>query len=65
MAMTEVDCLPTQDALFSSLDNGFSRTCYAPDSRGVDDRFLDATPRPRFGILDMILVAGERQTLSW
>ena len=61
----EADYRLTQDGLFSSTDNGLSRTCRAPDSRGVDDRFPDAAPRPRYGILDMILVAEERQTLSW
>ena len=53
------------DDLFFSVDNGLSRICRAPDSQGVDDRFLAVTPRPRYGILGMILVAEEPRTLSW
>jgi len=53
------------DGLFSSIDNGLSRTCRARDSRGVDDRFLVVAPRARYGIPGTILVAEERQIPGW
>lgn len=59
------DRLTQVDALLFLVDNGLSRICLAPDSRGVDDRFLAVTLRPRYGIPGMILGVEEPQTPSW